>query len=304
MLKEAICNNWETDIKGYAQIIPIMENTEYPAWTIRFEESYGVALPYDGAAEINEHFSNVHIYSSNIAFDNAGVHKAIILTTTADGIESTFSALCAELIDPGEHGENRNSILAAPLEWWKAWKEMLGNRNVDARIYDILGELCVLKRLIELGEDANWNGPDGASYDIETEHFFAEVKSTIVRDKREVTISNPIQLDPPGKALNLILCQFEPTVLTGISIDSIIADFQSMGYNIMLLNGKLSKMGFEKGMSARKKTFILHAMLKYTVNSDFPRITHTSFVGGVIPAGITKFTYTVDLGGMTPESLL
>lgn len=304
MLQEAIRNNWATDIKGYAQIIPELKDTDYPAWTIRFEDSYGVALPYDGIGEINEHFSNARIYSTDIVFNNIGVRKAIVLSTTAEGIEATFSALCSELIDPGDKGEKRRGVLSAPLEWWKSWKEMLGNRNIDARIYDVLGELCVLKLLIQKGENASWNGPNGASYDIETEKYFAEVKSTIVRDKREVTISNLTQLDPPGKPLNLILCQFEPTVLTGVSIDSVMSEFREMGYNTVALNSKLSEMGLEEGMSARKKTFVLHAMLKYTVDSDFPRITSASFADGVMPAGIIKFSYTVDLSGMIPESML
>ena len=304
MMKQAIRNNWATDITGYAQVIPATKDTDYPAWTVKFHDSYGVALPYDGDEEINENFANARIYSNEIVFDNQNVRKAIILTTSSDGIEATFSALCSELVDPGTNGEKRVKILDAPLEWWREWKEMLGNRNIDPRIYDVLGELCVFKTLIKSGEDANWNGPDGASYDIETEQRFVEVKSTIVRDKREVTISNPTQLDPPGKPLSLVLCQFEPTVLSGVSIDSIIEEFADMGFNTALLNSKLSKMGFDAGMSARKKTFILHGMLKYTVDSDFPRITPASFVGGVMPAGVTKFTYTVDLSGMTAESMM
>ena len=304
MLKEAIRNNWATDISGYAQIIIETENSGYPAWTVKILNNYGVAIPYDGEDDINESFANARIYSDNIVFDDHTVKKALILSTSTEGIEATFSALCCELIEPGVDGENRSKILAAPLEWWKAWKEMLGNRNIDPRIYDVLGELCVFKTLLAAGEDANWNGPDGASYDIETGWGFIEVKSTVVRDKREVTISNPNQLDPPGKPLNLVLCQFEPTVLNGVSIDSILDEFSNMGYSTIALNEKLSKMGFDPGMSSRKKTFVLHGMLKYTVDSDFPRITPASFVGGVMPAGITKFTYTVDLSGMTPESMM
>jgi hypothetical protein len=304
MLKEAIRNNWATDISGYAQIIPATKDSNYPAWTIKILNSYGVAIPYDGEDDINESFANARIYSDTIVFDDHSVKKALILSTSTEGIETTFSALCYELIEPGFNGEKRLQILASPLEWWKAWKEMLGNRNIDPRIYDVLGELCVLKKLLASGDDANWNGPDGASYDIETDWGFIEVKSTIVKDKREVTISNPTQLDPPGKPLNLVLCQFEPTILTGVSIDSVLDEFASMGYSTALLNSKLSKMGFDPGMSSRKKTFILHGMLKYTVGSDFPRITPASFVGGVMPAGITKFTYTVDLSGMTPESMM
>ncbi|MEG0835038.1 MAG: PD-(D/E)XK motif protein [Christensenellaceae bacterium] len=304
MLKEAIRSNWATDISGYAQIISCTKNTAYPAWTIKFIDSYGVALLYDGNDDINETFANARIYSEEIIFDNQDIRKALILTTSTAGIESTFSSLCFELIDPGPNGEKRAKLLESPVAWWKEWKEMLGNRNIDVKTYDVLGELCVLKVLIESGEEANWNGPDGASYDIETERQFIEVKSTVVRDRREVTISNPSQLDPPDKPLDLVLCQFEPTVCSGVTIDSVLQELTRIGYNTVLLNTKLSKLGFEEGMSSRKRTFILHGMLRYAVDSDFPRITPSSFVGGVMPVGITKFTYTVDLSGMTPKSMM
>ena len=57
-------------------------------------------------------------------------------------------------------------------------------------------------------------------------------------------------------------------------------------------------------MSARKRKFILHEMLKYKVDEKFPRIIPDSFIGGVIPAGITSITYTVNLDGMEAESLI
>ena len=48
MLKTAILNNWSTDIIGYAQAISLLENTDYPAWTVKFIDAYGVAIPYPG----------------------------------------------------------------------------------------------------------------------------------------------------------------------------------------------------------------------------------------------------------------
>ena len=164
--------------------------------------------------------------------------------------------------------------------------------------------LCALKYAIERGEEANWNGPDGATYDIETDERFIEVKSSINRGRREVTISNQFQLHPPGKKLDLILCCFEPSIVSGVSIDSVIQEFFELGYNTNLLNRKLETRGFERGMSARKKKFLLHEMLLYPVKDDFPCITPESFIGGVLPEGINKISYTVDLSGMTPVSLL
>ena len=69
MLKEAIRNNWATDISGYAQIIPATKDTNYPAWTVKILNSYGVAILYDGEDDINESFANARIYSDNIVFD-------------------------------------------------------------------------------------------------------------------------------------------------------------------------------------------------------------------------------------------
>lgn len=304
MLKKSIQNNWKTDIVGYAQSIAELEDTKYPAWTVKFIDSYGVAIPYEGVEEINETFANAKIRSANIRFRNENIQRAIVLTTDSDEINVSFSNLCEALIDPGEKGEYRVMIETSPILWWKDWKELLGNKNIDERIYDVLGELCVLKYVVLNGEDAEWNGPDGASYDIETNERFIEVKSSISREKKEVTISNQFQLFPAEKMLALVLCRFEPVIISGISIDSVMSGFENMGYNTELLNRKLELLGFERGMSARKKNFLLHEMLLYTVDDSFPRITPESFARGIIPEGITKITYTVDLSGMNSISLL
>lgn len=303
-LNNQIQNNWKTDIPGYAQEILPLKGTDYPAWTGRFDGGYGVAIPYFGDEVINETFANAKLSSTVIPLKGKEPLKSLVLQSDAIDILESFSVLCEALVDPGDNGERRKEIQRDPVAWWKDLKELLGNRNIDERIYDTLGELCVFKALIESGEEAEWNGPSGASYDIELPDRFVEVKSSTVRDKKEVTISSQFQLDPPGKALSLVFCQFEPTVHTGESIDSIVRWFESVGYNVNNINEKLASKGFEIGMSSRKRTFLLHNMLSYAVDETFPRISPASFVGGVMPAGITKISYTVDLGGMTPVSML
>ena len=136
------------------------------------------------------------------------------------------------------------------------------------------------------------------------ESRFVEVKSTIVRNKLQVTISSEFQLKPEKKPLWLILCQFEPTLFTGDSIDSVLEEIRELGYNTNSVNDKLIDMGFEVGMSSRKKTFILHNMLQYTIDDTFPRITDASFIGGEKPRGITSLTYTVDLSERPAVSLV
>lgn len=303
MLSEEIRKNWATDIVGYAQSIVSLEKSGFPAWSVKFEDGYGVAIPIGEGITLNESFAGARIKTMAIHISPELSQNAVVLLSDTPGIATPFSSLCEALIMPGENGDHRKEISVDPLAWWKEWKELLGNRNIDQRIYDVLGELCAFKHVIQHGEEAEWNGPDGASYDIETVERFVEVKSSIVRDKREVTISSQFQLFPPDKPLDLVFCCFEPTVMSGDSIDSVLDEFQAMGFNTEILNQKLEKRGFEKGMSARKKRFELLEMLLYKVDQAFPTITPDSFIGGTLPAGITKISYTVSLSGLTPIPL-
>ena len=302
MLKQEILNNWRADIPGHAQSLASLSGTSCEAWTMRYERQYGVAIPYEGT-EIHEHFAGAQI--KNMAFlpTEGKKQPVLVLLAESDEIKDAFALLCEDFIAPGKNGSHRQRIGEDPLAWWQEWKQLLGNRNIDERIYDVLGELCVLRYEVENHREAVWNGPEGASYDIEEDELFLEVKSSIHRDRREATISSQFQLFPQQKPLALILCCFEPSVATGECIDGVIADFQRIGYNVELLESKLERLGFEKGMSARKKKFILHEMLQYEIDETFPRITPDSFQGGVMPDGITKITYTVDLSGRTPKSL-
>lgn len=303
MLSKVIQENWETDISGYAQSLKAPQLMNFPAWTVKFEDCYGVAIPCGSNCEINENFAGAHICNMTIHPDKSTPVYSIVLTASSESIRRPFSLLCEALVEPGENGSIRNSVSSDPVSWWKEWKELLGNRNIDEATYDTIGELCALKWLVISGSEVTWNGPSGASYDLETENMFVEVKSTIVRDKREVTISNHFQLDPPGKELKLILCQFEESLFNGISIDGIMKSLASIGYNTVPVEEKLEAKGFAKGKSSRKRRFILHDMLLYKVDENFPKITPEMFVGGVIPSGISKITYTIDLGGLTPESI-
>ena len=60
-LRDEIINNWETDIIGYAHSINSLEKLGYDGWTVKYRDSYGVAIPYEGIEEIHEFFSNAAI---------------------------------------------------------------------------------------------------------------------------------------------------------------------------------------------------------------------------------------------------
>lgn len=276
----------------------------YETWTMKNRSEYGVAVPIQSEEEISEYFSGAHLYTDKKILNDEAERNILFLTCDKDDIIEPFSALCAELVTPGENGELRRELENNPLAWWSQWKELLGNKNVDFRAYDVLGELWVLKYLAEQGEQAEWNGPNGATYDIDCNGYFAEVKSTTARNKKQITLSNLFQLDPPGgQKLYLILCQFE-SAQEGISINSLVKDLEQLGYSSSGLNEKLSKLGLERGKTARKRNYMVHAVTKYCVDESFPAIRPTSFAGGALPDGVMNITYTVTLDGITGENLL
>lgn len=304
LITEQIITNWETTAKGYAAKIVSLFDIGYPAWTIKTDELYGVAIPLPEGVEISEYFSEAKLYNDSILLDGIDKENVLLLVAATDYIKQPFAALCAELVIPGKNGELRSEITANPVSWWVQWKELLGNKNVDDRVYDALGELCTLKYLAEKGEQAVWNGPNSSTYDIDCDTVFYEVKSTVVRKKRQITLSNHFQLDPPeGKKLNLVLCQFEPAQY-GMSVDCLVDDLTGLGYSRDDLNDKLSKLGLEKKKSSRKRCYDLHAMILYKVDNDFPAIRENSFVGGTLPKGVESITYTLSLDGIDGENLL
>lgn len=109
MMKEAILNNWDTDILGYAQNISLLKHTDYPAWTVKLDDSYGVAIPYSGREEINESFANARIRSTEIRVLTGEVKRVILLTTDSVDIKTPFASLCEALVDPGENGISQNT---------------------------------------------------------------------------------------------------------------------------------------------------------------------------------------------------
>lgn len=300
-LFEEIKSNWKLDIYNKMQQIESLKDS-YPAWTIKTFEGYGVAILYDGD-DVREDFSNAAIYCEQIGI-NGENHKVLVLSSKSSSMDSSFTNLCFDFVNPGDNGEYRKALLASPVRWWASWKELLGNKSIDERVYDVIGELAVLRYYAQKGLNPKWNGPNQSSYDIELDDSFVEVKSSMNRTKKEITISSIYQLSNLNKKLYLTFCTFELTAGQGESINSLVRDLRLLGYNVATINEALEKKGFGIGKSDRNKTFILHSMYQYVVDENFPKVIEQSFVDGVLPKGIIDISYAVDLSGLEAVNLM
>ncbi len=305
MLRNEISENWDNDINGHLQRIKSVSEM-YPAYTIKSDNEFGVAVPLDRDIDVNEDFSNAKIKTQRYFTNGESVSKTYLTLTTGDSTnKSLFSALCEQFVFPGDHGEFREEIVASPIKWWMEMKRIFGNKNVEDMIYDTLGELWTYDHLLRSGRSVTWIGPQGSSTDIESDDMLIEVKSTLSRSKKEITVHGKTQLTvPPNKRLFLYLCVFEMSVNTGYSINDIVYGLANDGYDTREINERLAQKGLEVGKSARDKKYILWNVYRYLVDENFPRITDESFANGREPDGITSISYTVDLGNIPCEIIV
>lgn len=291
-IADAVVHAWLTTPNGKGQ--DLSEIVGAPAFAIRgMKQECIVAVPMDCEREINEEFSSVKLVSVKKSFN--GVVRTLLMLMY-DGVvpPRSFAALSAEFLYPGEHGEFRDALLENPSTWWREWKELLGNENVELRVYDVLGELCVLRILSEKHPEVPyaWHGPQGATFDIHAPNDLFEVKSTVVKGDKRIVVHNAFQLDARGVPLHLMFCVFEASN-AGESINDLVEDLTAKGIlDFDRAEEYLKGLGFAKGRSIRDKKYLLLSVSQYEVDDRFPIINP-------LPTGVVDLEYTVELGAFS-----
>lgn len=273
----------------------------FEAWVIRMNNRYGVAVELSNdSINISEKFSNVRFGTEQ--FIVSGVRKRLLcLTSNIENLRYEFANLCALFVGTGDNGDMRNKITQGPLEWWKEWKELLGNANLEKSIHGVMGELIIYLYLVKNSTKPNWTGPTGGSVDFETIDENFEVKSTLSKYNANVTITSQFQLDN-SKKLSLFFCRLEEKQF-GYSIDDLVNKLDEVGISHSKLNKILSNIGFEQYASSRKKKFDILELRRYRVNEAFPAINLNSFKDSKMPDNILQFSYTVNLDGLNYERI-
>lgn len=299
-LSEEILSHWYTSNKGYARELPCLVDTNYPAWSVVFPDGrFGVAVPFGNRDKVFEKFASVWVESQTLT----NVSEGPVLTLSSFDSSQAFASLCAEFVSPGVDGHSRCDLIGNPASWWREWKGLLGNKNVDRRVFDVLGELVCLDALSSMGLDPIWAGPTGASCDIDCGAKRFEVKSTLSRGSKNVEVHGLFQLAAEGVEKYLILVQFEPTV-AGLSIDGLVDVLNAHGFSKVELNNALLELGYPLGASDRCKCYSLRGMTRYLIDEAFPHISADSFVGGGLPLGVTGINYGIALDDIPGESLI
>lgn len=269
---------------------------EHLAYIIRIPDGYGVAIPVNKDMEVAENFNSCKFRTGLLSI-GGNPSNYLMLISAFEEYRYEFASLCAELLSPGENGRDRKALLEDPLDWWKRWKELVGNDIKDKAVYSIIAELRVLEHKRISDPSAEWTATHMGSHDIECSTESCEVKSTCKRYGAEVTIAGQHQL-VHKKPLYLYFIRMEES-LEGISVNDMKKRLVQTGYDPAKLEMELQQQGLEHGASIRDKKYKILEKRKYIVDESFPCITRESFKNNQLPAGIIQIVYTVDLDALS-----
>lgn len=266
---------------------------DFPAWVYASPATWGVAIAARAGLLISERFAGARLYSEAVEHGTE-----LRLECVGGERRNEFAVVCAQFLEPGENGEERARVQADPTDWWRRWRELLGNAIRQKLPYSVLGELLAYERLFVSGENPNWVGPAKHSHDIEADAASYEIKSTISKYSSTFHVAGQFQLqETAGNKLWVVYQRFEPSP-SGESINAVVARLKTLGHEMASVEQKLSRLGFELGSSDRTIKYQLLQSTKYAVDSDFPRITQAAFVGGGVPKGVVSVEYDVELSGV------
>lgn len=300
MINTELYKNVEDEIRSVFALIDTEDGyyplvnlpNEYPGYVVKRDNLIGVGIPIsEEYKEFTYFFENISIVVSEKRKNNEKIFFLELLTSYSEYLDN-FSLICTNFVIPGEDGNLRNKIIDNPQKWVDEWKKLLGNKLSNDNCAAKLGELIVLKKIYSNDHSAKMT--DMGSHDIETLSCNYEVKTTTMRYGTQIEIHNRFQLSSlNGNPLYLYFVRLEDSI-SGVSINSILNDLSTMGYDISAIKKSISKMNSE----TKNKCYKVDEIREYYVNDDFPKITDNSFVNGSLPDHITAIKYTIDLEGL------
>ncbi|MGV0656686.1 PD-(D/E)XK motif protein [Mycolicibacterium thermoresistibile] len=209
---------------------------------------------------------------------------------------------------------NAQSPARAASEAFDKWRALFSDASrtgqlAEAQLVGLVGELLTLEDLLQNGASADlsyWCGPRGEPHDFRTNSYALEVKTTLVRDGRIISISSVDQLDtPPSTKLFVIHRRLERDP-KGFNLHDIVTRLTSIGASSSNLAAALSDIGVNMNDLAAYAPHRFHVAecRVYAVDDTaFPRITRRSFKGEDVPAGTLRISYSIDLTNEPPSPL-
>lgn len=220
-----------------------------------------------------------------------------------------FTQLSAELTEDLVNSSDPATDLRTRLERWRQLFSAARDPLSLQGLAGLFGELTQLEALIRRhGAEvcSTWENSKNEIHDFRSASCVIEVKSSLSRTGRRISISSIEQLERPNNRdvyLRFYGLREDPA---GDSVPGVIERLVEAGLSRVWLLEQLDERGYQavhEGQYEESK-FLIREDLLYSVDAAaFPKLTRESFNGGATPPGIASVSYTIDITNSPPEPL-
>lgn len=234
--------------------------------------------------------------------------SAMCLQADLDGV---FAQFCSELLDEIRDATSPAQATVTALDRWRRlFSEADGSGLLsEPRLVGLLAELLMVESVVALDPSRRvgvWTGPTGSQHDLRAGQSAVEVKGTLTREGRMVSISSIDQLAPPPSGnLHLAHYRFELDA-NGESVPAVVERILELGVEQSAFLDLLQLVGYRTVNSdhyAHRRYRVVDLRVYDVEGEAFPRIVPTTFVGGHVPPGTLRISYSVDLSNEPPSPL-
>ncbi len=268
------------------------------AWLIKYK-SKSISAFFEVSSsceEFFEKFRSIEVKTHRNDIDNIPKYGIMLECKDFPSLREVFPSICEDFVRPA----NRKTLVSNPVFWCDSWKQALGNNMSNRNPGQVIAELLVMLELKKTGNEFDWRAVAQGTHDIVCDKIEIEVKSSIKRDEKNITISSQNQLlSSSGQPLFIAFLGFEEENRKGkFTINNVAEQLVLLNYDEALLEEGLEFYGYRKGNPerTRRRYNLLESDIQcYAVDATFPKITPESFKNGSIPIGVKKIEYTLDL---------
>lgn len=168
------------------------------------------------------------------------------------------------------------------------------------RLVGLIGELLLLDELLDIEPTATelWRGPLGERHDFRGGVLAAEVKTTSRAADQLLHVTSIDQLlEPADGELHIVRYTLEQTAGGSLLLGSLFTRIVGKSGNPLRIRELLARMDCPDPLAEEwnEVRFQLEDSRSYRVDAAFPRVVPGSLAEGVLPSGVSKVRYDVDL---------
>lgn len=241
--------------------------------------------------------------TAEISVESDPIDVWVDISCTDRSLNRTFLAVAGDLVSNMAKSTDPLDAVQQTLQTWRWFWGVDSDALSEAGALGLFGELWFLDRWTPFPNAVNaWHGPESDRHDFSSPQLSVEVKTTgshAVGAPRH-HIATLDQLDAPSAGrLFLFSLHAIPEADAGNSLPTLIDRLRSRLSQradlLTKLDQGLALAGWSPAAADRlQTTYRVAAERLYHVGDEFPRLTRTSFVGG-LPNGVDDVGYSLDL---------